>query len=317
MSFWRRTAETEAQELSRADIILAKKPPRDGAAARNLVQVMIPRAAARQNHQRNEDRCVVSGLTARLTAGKAQVELPVVNLSSNGLMVGGAPPSRIGAVVQVAIGGCDPVPMAVCWLRDGRMGLEFRAETAIVSEAGLQDLIIATVTEAQGHGRFGAAPMVGRERREVSTRHAMLWLCTISAGDATVVGRIRNISRTGALVALGEAMELAKGGEVVLGMEKAGEFRGTTRWYSGGEIGVELKEDFPLALLANEPCVEVVEAEPELEPVPGYTSREDALRIRYTGMSDPTSAPKMDYQPLTLKELYETLYEGFDPARAR
>lgn len=313
MSFWQRTAKAEWDEPSRADVILAKKPPRDGAAARNLIQVMIPREATRQNHQRNEDRCVVTNLTAWLIAGKAQIELPVVNLSSNGLMLAGTPPLRIGGVVEVAIGGCDPVPMAVCWLRDGRMGLEFRAETAIVSESGLQDLIMDAIIKAQGHSRFAAPPTVGHERRDIGTRHALLWLCMITAGEQAVVGRIRNISRTGALIALSDRVDLAQGSEVVLAMEKAGEFRGVVRWCTGDEVGVELKEEFPLALLANEPCVEVVEETPD----PAFTSREDALRIRYTGMSDPTSAPKMDYQPLTLRELYETLYDGFDPARVR
>jgi hypothetical protein len=315
MSFWQRTEHTEADELSRADIILAKKPARDAVAASSLIQVVIPRAAPRQNHQRNEDRRVVAGLTARLTAGAAQFEFPVANLSSNGLMVEGAPPLKISALVDVAIGGCDPVPMAVCWLRDGRTGLEFRAETAIVSESGLQDLIIDAIIKEHGRGGYAPAPLVGRERRATSTRHALMWLCTIHAGGGSAVGRIRNISRTGALIALGEGVNLAQGGEIIMALEKAGEFRGVVRWYSGQEIGVELKEEFPLALLANEPCVEVVDV--AAEPEPALASREDALRVRYTGISDPTSAPKMDYRPLTLKELYETLYDGFDPARAR
>lgn len=314
MSFWERADKVEAQEPSRAELILAKKPSRDNTTARSLIQVVIPRETARQTHQRNEDRCVVAGLTARLTAGATALDLPVVNLSSNGLMVQGAPALSIGTVVELAIGGCDPVPMAVCWIRDGRMGLEFRAETAIVSDSGLQDLIIDTVTQAQGRGGHAPAPVVGRERRNVAARHALMWLCTIHAGEGSAVGRIRNISRTGALVSISEGVRLAPGGEVILEMPKAGEFRGTARWCSEHEIGVELKEEFPLALLANEPCVEVVETDDEAES--GFTSREDALRIRYTGMEDPYNAPKMDYQPLTLRELYETLYDGYDPARA-
>lgn len=314
MSFWERTAKVGAQEPSRGEIILAKKPSRDNSAARSLIQVVIPREAPRQTHQRNEDRCVVPGLTARLTVGAKALDLPVLNLSSNGLMIKGAPSLGIGKVVEIAIGGCDPVPMAVCWIRDDRMGLEFRAETAIVSDAGLQDLIIDAVTQAQGRGGRAPAPVVGRERRTPAARHSLLWLCTVHAGDGSAIGRIRNISRTGALVSISEGVRLTTGGEVILEMPKAGEFRGTARWCSEHEIGVELKEEFPLALLANEPCLEVVES--DAGPEPSYTSREDALRIRYTGMNDPYSAPRMDYQPLTLRELYETLYDGFDPARA-
>ena len=313
MSFWQRPANTESDEPSRAEIILAKKPPREAAGARSLIQVVIPRETARQTHQRNEDRCVVDGLTARQAVGTTQVEIPVYNLSSNGLMVTSAPPLTIGAQVEIAIGGCDPVPMAVCWLRDDRVGFEFRTETAIVSESGLQDLIMDAIIRQHGHSAYTPPPVVGRERRTDSTRHALMWLCTMYAGDGGAVGRIRNISRTGAMIALSEGVNLARGGEVVMALEKAGEFRGTVRWCTGQDIGIELKEEFPLALLANEPCVEVLETEAHAPA--SYTSREEALRIRYTGLSNPTSPPKMDYQPLTLQELYRTLYDGYDTSR--
>lgn len=317
MTFWQRKSQAPAPAPSRADVILAKKPSRAQSGPRSLIQVTIPRQESRRTHQRNEDRRMVDNLTAVANPSERPVSFPVLNLSSNGLMVdSGTDHARfdIGAVVPVAIGGCVPIPMAVRWLRGGRMGFEFLAETAIVSRSGVQDLVIDTINrEYAGAGIAPGPAKVGGERREEAQRHSLMWLCQLSAGNDTAIARIRNISRTGALVSVADPLVLAPGGEVILGLEGAGHFRGTVKWRAEGEVGIALQDEFPLEMLASEPCVEVVD-EPVQAPAQPK-SREDALTIRYTGLSDPKAPPAMDYQPLTLRELYYTLYDGFDPAR--
>lgn len=319
MSFWQRAPEVPVEEeVSRAEVILVRKLRREASGAGGgLMQVAIPRAEPRRSHQRNEDRCVTPALTATIEGGGRSIECHVVNLSSNGLMValpGKVPPFRIGAAWPVAIGGCAPIPMGVRWVREGRVGFEFLAETAIIAEAGVQELVIATIRRDQGENCGRAAPVVDAERRALAKRHTLLWLGQLTAGEDTVVARIRNISRSGALVSIADPLPLGPGGEVVLSLENTGDFRGIVRWQSEGEIGIALTEEFPVEMLASEPCVEVA-AEPAPAPA-NAASREDALQIRYTGLSDPTSAAAPEEcKPLTLRELYFTLYDGYDPAR--
>lgn len=319
MSFWQRAPEVPVEEdVSRADVILVRKVRRsDASASRGLMQVAIPRAEPRRSHQRNEDRCVTPDLIARVRGGRRMVDCDVVNLSSNGLMVAfpdPVPPLRIGAALPVAIGGCSPIPMGVRWVRQRRAGFEFLAETSIIAEAGVQDLVIQTIRRDHGAGNTRAAPVVEAERRALSKRHSLLWLGQLTAGEGSAVARIRNISRNGAHVALSEPLPIAPGGEVILSLEHTGDFRGVIRWHSDGEIGIALRTEFPVEMLASEPCVEVTE-EPA-QPAANPASREDALEIRYTGLSDPTSAAAPEEcKPLTLRELYYTLYDGFDPAR--
>lgn len=319
MSFWQRAPEVPVEEeVSRAEVILIRKVRREPSGkGGGLMRIAIPRDEPRRSHQRNEDRCVTPDLEAIIEGGRSTIKCDVVNLSSNGLMVafpGKAPPLRIGAAWPIAIGGCAPIPMGVRWVRENRVGFEFLAETSIIAEAGVQELVIATIRRDQGEKGTRTAPVVDAERRAVAKRHTLLWLGQLTAGEDTVVARIRNISRTGALVSIADPLPLGPGGEVVLSLQKTGDFRGTVRWQSEGEIGVALTEDFPVEMLANEPCVEVA-SEPAPAPA-APASREEALQIRYTGLSNPTSAAAPeDCKPLTLRELYYTLYDGFDPAR--
>lgn len=319
MSFWQRAPEVPVEEeVSRAEVILVRKVRREPSGEDGgLMQVAIPRAQQRRSHQRNEDRCVTPDLTATIQGGRRTIDCDALNLSSNGLMVafpGKVPPLRIGAALPVAIGGCAPIPMGVRWVREDRVGFEFLAETSIIAEAGVQELVIATIRRDQGENSGRAAPVVDAERRALAKRHTLLWLGKLTAGEDTVVARIRNISRTGALVSIADPLLLAPGGEVVLSLEKTGDFRGVARWRSDSEIGIALTEEFPVEMLAREPCVEVA-AEPAPAPATP-TSREEALQIRYTGLADPTSvAAPEECKPLTLRELYFTLYDGFDPAR--
>lgn len=319
MSFWQRAPEAPVEdEISRADVILVRKVRREpGGASGGLMQIAIPRAEPRRSHQRNEDRCVTPDLAATLGGGRRKTECAVVNLSSNGLMVAFSetvPELRIGAALPVAIGGCAPIPMAVRWVRESRVGFEFLAETSIIAEAGVQELVMDTILRDHRAGSARPAPTVEAERRTIAKRHALLWLGQLTAGEDTVTARIRNISREGALVSIADPLPLEQGGELVLSLANSGDFRGVARWRSQGEIGIALREPFPVELLASEPCLEVVEepAPPPAQPA----SREDALQIRYTGLSDPTTpATPEECGPLTLRELYFTLYDGFDPAR--
>lgn len=287
--------------LSRAEVILVRKKDRDSVRPHNLLHVVIPRTVSRQTHQRLEERNFVNNLTARLSGRSQMVEVPVVNLSSNGLMIATEAQlfPEIGEMVEVAIADSEPVRMAFRWSKGERAGLELATETMINQGALDTDGI--------------AWDDVGSDQRNGVERHSLIWLCQIAFSNTEIVARLRNISTRGAMLSLAETAEIAPGTELALVFERAGRFDARVCWQSEDLIGVSFAEDFPLGIFAREP--HLVAEDERLAAPARPVSREDSLRIRYTGMVDPTRAPDMEYTPLTLKELYYTLYDGYNPAR--
>lgn len=300
--------QSAAPEVTRADIILARKhaPRRPG--ARNLLEVAVPRHEPRQTHERHEDRRVLTGAKATLLLGKRRMIVPVANISSNGIMIDCHRAFVIGQQVSVAIERCDAIPMIVRWVRDGRVGLEFLAETTIVAQSGVQDFIIETIQREVRSTSLRPAPKVGAEKRKASVRHTLMWLCELTAGATTVAARIRNISAEGAMLSYDEALAPIIGEPVTLAMGEGRTVRGHVRWVAEGFAGLSFFEPFPVEELIAMPCARIVEDYQEPAPQPAYASKEEAMRIEYTGVTRPYDAPDLNYQPLTIRELYETLY---------
>lgn len=308
--------QSAAPEVTRADIILARKhaPRRPG--ARNLLEIAVPRREPRQTHERQEDRRVLTGAKAKLLLGKRAMTVPVANISSNGLMIDCNRMFAIGQQVSVAIDRCDAIPMIVRWVRDGRVGMEFIAETTIVAKSGVQDFIIETIQREVRTSSLRPPPKVGAERRKGSPRHALMWLCELTAGATTVAARIRNISAEGAMLSYDEALAPIIGEPVTLAMGESRPVAGHIRWVADGFAGLSFFEPFPVEELIELPCARIVEEYEEHSAKPPYASKEEAMRIEYTGMRRPYDAPDMDYKPLTIRELYETLYtrvEAYEP----
>lgn len=317
MRFWR-SKETQP-ETNRGEMILARKPirattdatPRSGA-PRGLLEVVIPRQEVRRTHQRGEERRVLRDADAVVTSGGRSFPAPVSNISSNGVMIDCRQPLTLGEDVSVAIGPCEAVPMTVRWIRAGRIGLEFPAETTILSEAGVRDFVIDVIRrENAAQGGYREAVQVGAENRVDGDRHQLMWLCELTLNSGSVAARIRNISARGAMVSFdeparpfnGERVHLAMGENVYLGAE--------IRWRADGMAGMVFDEPFPVEHLIEQPCARIVEPEaPTTAKRRTYASKEEAMRIEYTGLARPYDAPDMDYQPLTLRELYTTLYGG-------
>jgi hypothetical protein len=322
VQLWRQTEQEP--ETSRADIILASKPePRPGGAARRrgLLDVIVPRFEPRQNHERHEDRRVLTGVTARVMLGGGKpFETAIANLSSNGMMIACERIAPIGAEVSAEIDGCGAVPMVVRWVRGGRIGLEFVAETTIVAEAGVQQYIIDTIRAEDAATRFaGEAVSAGPEKRDAEPRHALMWVCELATATAGGAGaaRLRNISRSGAMISFGPDLAPAKGETVALMMGEESRLEAEVRWVAEGLAGLRFADRFPVETLIDQPCAHIVEAGDDSAPGPRrYASREEAMRIEYTGMASPYEAPAMDYRPLTLRELYTTLYTPVDPVES-
>lgn len=256
MQFWRR--KQEVTEVQRADVILARKPEREPDGARRtpgLLQVVIPRHETRRTHQRGEDRRVMSGVTAQLFDGGDGEEVAVANVSSNGVMIDTTRQFAIGNETLVAIDHCDPVPMIVRWVRGTRVGLEFLAETTIIAQAGLQDLIIDTIRrEVGGNSLRTGGRVAGAEARDAGARHSLMWLCELAGPDGLVPMRLRNISRAGCMATFDRDSKVpAKGQVVELAMGEDACFAAQVAWVSEDLIELQFDEPFPLEELTERP----------------------------------------------------------------
>lgn len=315
MQLSRQTDHTLVQQ--RADIILARKSAPRGVGSkrrRGLLDVIVPRYEPRQNHERGEDRRVLAGAKAWVAHNGAGFTAPIANLSSNGMMIACERIIPIGSEVAAEIDGCAAIPMVVRWVRGGRIGLEFVAETSIVAQAGVQQYIIDTIRAEAAATRYGGKATAGPEKRGAGLRHALMWLCEIETGVGVGIGRLRNVSRNGALISFDEDIAFVPGETVTLVMGEASRFEAQVRWAADSLAGVRFADHFPVEMLIDQPCARIVGPGDEGAQGPTqYASREDAMRIEYTGMARPHEAPAMDYRPLTLRELYTTLYTPVDP----
>ena len=90
----------------------------------SLASLAIRREERRQTNQRREDRFrgVVDRATIVFRRKKSLVK--VVNVSPSGIMIESSIMPRIGESVGVEFEGFDRVEGIVCWIRQGRVGIE-------------------------------------------------------------------------------------------------------------------------------------------------------------------------------------------------
>lgn len=104
--------------------VASKEKCRRTESERSLASILIPRQERRTTNQRREDRYrgVVDRATIRFRRKKVLVK--VVNISESGLMVEGPIEPRIGEALVVEFEGFEPLHGVVCWVRDGRIGVD-------------------------------------------------------------------------------------------------------------------------------------------------------------------------------------------------
>lgn len=290
---------------SAAESPLTTKAPAERKANGNLARVTVRRCEARQVHQRNEDRYVSSELSAYAIWRNLSTRAKVLNLSSNGLMIESRRHAHINETVSIRFADCNPVRCSVRWVRDGRIGLEFIEETEILAEAGLQDYLVDHISKALDGYSSACGRQVGKERRGRELRHGLVWIGSLTIGTHQVPVRLRNVSASGAMVALEEPCEDAAGQGAILDLGLAGSMNGTVKWAAGCEIGIEFARAFDLSRLASQPAAHIDLDEDEYQASTasdiGYFCREDASLGAH-------SPPQMEHRRLTLQEVYATLY---------
>ena len=313
MNFWRKDMAGEASE-TRADVIIQKKRRKQARNAKTLGEVAIARQGPRAVHQRHEDRHVLRGTKAMADLDGDLREVSILNLSSNGVMIACEDALEIGQEVYLTIEDCAPITTAVRWVRGGRVGLEFMAETVIIAEAGVQDYIVKTIRrEAEASGAASKLK-IGTEQRNASPRHSLVFVGKAKWADRQSTARLRNISGRGAMIALGEPSSLAAGDPLTLSLVNAGDIAARIRWAAGQQFGLEFDSPFDVSLLVTESAAELAPTEPEAAFTGPSTADEptpddfDSLKVRLGNVRNPHCPPEMRYGKLTLDEVYATLY---------
>ncbi|MBX7457979.1 PilZ domain-containing protein [Qipengyuania sp. 1NDH17] len=313
MTFWRKDIVAEPAE-TRADVIIQKKRRKQVPNAKGLGAVTIPRNGPRAVHQRNEDRHVLRGTKATADIAGEIHEVSILNLSSNGVMIAYEGDLRIGEQVYLTIEDCAPITTAVRWLRAGKVGLEFIAETVIIAEAGVQDFIVKTIRrEAEAAGTAGTLK-IGTEQRDASKRHPLVFMGKVRWDGGEATARLRNISASGAMVALADNTNLSKGDALTLSLVNAGAIPARIRWIVDRQFGLQFDQPFDVSLLVNENAAELAPpddfgglAAPSTADEPTEDDF-DSLKIRLGNVRNPHCPPEMRYGKLTLDEVYATLY---------
>lgn len=102
----------------------AKESCRRDSLERSLAGILIPRGERRTTNQRREDR--FRGVVERATVlyRRKKILAKVVNVSGSGLMIEAPIEPRIGEKLRVDFEGFEPLIGQVCWVRDGRCGID-------------------------------------------------------------------------------------------------------------------------------------------------------------------------------------------------
>lgn len=221
---------------------VAKKKPAAPKGA-GLTAIAVKREESRLTNQRREDRHRNILENATVYFRRRKYEVPVVNVSSGGVMIETDIEPWIGEGVEIQFNDCNRTKCVVRWIRDNRMGLEFNEETTIIGGASVQDFIIrrlrgdngtpANDDEEEANAKANRAP-----------RHNLIWIATLHCNHDSVPVRMRNISVDGAM--LETSHKFPVGTEVLLDLEAAGTAFAKVRWAKGGQIGLRFDAKFNL-----------------------------------------------------------------------
>jgi hypothetical protein len=280
-------------------LIKAKAPK--GAKADRLHTVAVIRAESRRTNNRDNDRHRLANERVTVVHEGASYHLELVNLSGGGAMVDGPFPAKLWDRVELRVGTDGVIECAVCWMRDGRVGLEFAQETRLDCAVGeqaniLRETISRSFPEAEFEGppaaeTAAAAPDSAEQRSD--RRHPLIWSGVLHHDFESHSVRLRNISSTGAMIDC--PLALGVGAEPLL--ELGGiELPATVTWAVGDSAGLRFSREFDLGQLAQ--------SRPDVAPPqwqrPTYLN----------GRKVTKPAPEQQWQHMSLGELRQEL-EGF------
>lgn len=237
-------------------VLIKAKAPR-GARADALDSVAVARAETRRANTREDDRHRLTDERVAVAIKGKTYDLELVNLSGGGAMVAGKLPARLWDRVELRLGGDGNIECAVCWIRDGRTGLEFAQETRLDCSVGEQAKVLRDVIarsfpevefEAAAKPSEAAAKPSAAELRK-GARHPLIWSGILHHDFESHPVRLRNISSTGAMIEC--PVTLRVGSEPLLELGGGVELPSTVTWAVGDAAGLHFANEFDLSQLAK------------------------------------------------------------------
>jgi hypothetical protein len=235
-------------------LLKAKKPK--GAKVETLNSVSVRRETRRASNARAEDRHRLADERARITHNAVDHEVELINLSGGGAMVAGSVELALWDHINLHLGDHGDIECAVRWIRDGRVGLEFAHETRLDGPSDQIAIVLRHVIERTfPHITFpknDALPPLKEEwtdEHRNAARHPLIWNGVLHHDYQSTDIRIRNISETGAMIELGEAIRV--GSEPLLELSAAVSLSATVEWAVGDQAGLRFHQPFDMQMLAE------------------------------------------------------------------
>jgi hypothetical protein len=221
--------------------LIAPKAKKKPAGTGSLAAIPVKREEVRRSDQRREDRHPRLQDQAILTFRRKKHEVQLVNISSHGAMIACDLVPRIGENVSIELEGTNRIAGAVRWVRDGRIGVEFREETVVLAPRAVQSHIFDIIEGGRGRGQLEV-------RNNRPQRHGFIWRGDLHTAGGTLPARLRNISAEGAMVE--SDRDLEEGQQVVLDLGPAGTAIGIVRWSRSRQLGIKFDHPFDMRDLA-------------------------------------------------------------------
>jgi hypothetical protein len=228
----------------RSDIVVKKTPQRAEHKVGGLAAIAIPRQESRRTNQRRDGRHGNLIDEAMITFRRKRLPVPVVNVSSHGVMIRSEIEPRLGERLDIQFGDCNRTLCYVRWVKGRQIGLEFASETILIAPREAGALV-------PGGRRKGEQPPKVELKADRPDRHKMMLKGMLHVGIESFGVRLRNISAKGAMLDCAEdflvgtpvVLELAGGGALAV--------QGNIRWCQSGQLGVFFDRPFDMQLLAD------------------------------------------------------------------
>jgi hypothetical protein len=239
-------------------ILKAKKPK--GAKADTLQSVNVQRDVQRASNSRGEDRYRLTDEFARISHNGIDLDVELINLSGGGAMIAAPFEPLLWDRVDLHLGSHGTVECAVRWIRDDRVGLEFAHETRLDGPSDQMAILLRHVIERTfPHIHFApkkadaAKPEVAEQRdpndHRDGPRHPLIWTGVLYHDYQTTKIRVRNISKTGAMIE--SATPVRVGAQPLLELSDAVSLSATVEWAVGDQVGVRFHEPFDMHMLVE------------------------------------------------------------------
>lgn len=251
--------------------ILQTKRPK-GVQADMLHSVPVAREEARRGNTRSDDRHRVQSQPVEVTHRGERHKAELINLSGGGAMISAGFEATLWERLDLHLAEDGIIECAVRWLKGDRIGLEFAHETrldcSLDEQASLlREVLARSFCDVQLDVVEPPAPaLADAEELRDHRRHPLIWSGALHYDFQSVPVRLRNISRSGALIDCQAMVHV--GAEPLLDLGEAGSVFATVSWVVGDQVGLKFHTPFDLGLLAK--------ARPEIAPVkwerPAYLS---------------------------------------------